>query len=164
MEAQLIPEIDVLIKVAKWLHSHGWQLEKISMPHGQGVNTGNNRNELLAEFNTIGISTENLKFAPEGEDIRARQGNNLWRIECKGLSSGKLTTVKNNFDRAVASAVSYYTRSDGLRLGIALPEWYKKFFPSKLPKALRLAINLWVFLYCGEDEIYEFAPHEEIPE
>ena len=162
-EAQYVPEVDVLIGVAKWLHLKGWQIERLSMPHGQGIDSIANRNKLEAELTTAGIVTSNIKFMQAGEDIRARQGDELWKIECKCLGSGKRTTDKNNFDRAVASVVSYYTQSDGLRLGLALPEWYKKFFPARLPQALREAIELWVFLYCSKDEVYEFAPNEKTP-
>ena len=157
MEAQYVPEPDVLIAVVKWLHSSGWQLERVST---------RNKSKVETELAAVGISINNIDFRREGEDIRARQGDNLWRIECKGLSSGKPETVKNNFDRAVASTVSYYTQRDGLRLGLALPEAYEydKFLRSKLPQALRTAINLWILLYVSaDDEVIVFAPDEEIP-
>ncbi|MBA7622123.1 hypothetical protein ES703_29494 [subsurface metagenome] len=163
MQAQFVPEIDVIISVAKWLHSEGWQLERVSVPRGRGIDRIGNKDKLEAEFTAVGISMDDIEFRREGEDIRARQGSNLWKIECKGLSSGKPTTDKNNFDRAIASAASYYTQINGLRLGLALPEWYKKYFRNKLPQALRVAISLWVFLYASSDEIYVFAPDEEIP-
>ena len=157
MQTPLIPEVDVLIAVAKWLHSSGWQLETVST---------RNINKVKTELTAAGILTNNIEFRREGEDIRARQGDILWRIECKGLSSGKPETVKNNFDRAVASTVSYYMQRDGLRLGLALPEAYEydKFLRSKLPQALRTAINLWILLYVSaDDEVIVFAPDEEIP-
>jgi len=158
LKAQLVPEVDVLIGVAKWLHLNGWQLEKIS-PRGL-----DDEKKIRIELTTTGISIENIKFHHAGEDIRARQGSNLWKIECKSLSDARSQTDRTNFDRAVASTVSYFTQTEGLRLGIALPEWYKAFCKSKLPQALRLAINLWIFLYVDIDEVYEFAPDEEIPE
>ena len=156
MEAQYVPEPDVLIAVAKWLHSSGWQLERVST---------RNKSEVKTELAAVGISTNNIGFRREGEDIRARQGDNLWRIECKGLSSGKPETVKNNFDRAVASTVSYYIQSDGLRLGLALPddEYYLRLLRNKVPQALRVAINLWIFLYLARDEVLVCAPDEELP-
>ena len=107
MQTQYVPEIDVLIAVAKWLHSNGWQLEKVSMPHGKGIDPIRNQDKLEAEFTAFGILMNSIEFSQAGEDIRARQGSNLWKIECKCLSSGKSSTDKNNFDRAVASAVSY---------------------------------------------------------
>ena len=154
MQTPLIPEVDVLIAVAKWLHSSGWQLEKVST---------RNKNKVKTEFTAVGISINNIEFRREGEDIRARQGDNLWRIECKGLTSGKPETVKNNFDRAVASTVSYYDQRDGLRLGLALPEGYDNFLRNKLPQALRTAINLWIFLCASYEDVFVFAPDEGLP-
>ncbi|HUV45854.1 MAG TPA: hypothetical protein VMW45_02165 [Dehalococcoidia bacterium] len=157
-EAQYVAEVDVLIGVAKWLHSNGWQLEKVSPPRGL-----KDEEKMKAGFTAAGIPISNLEFGHVGEDIRARQGEELWKIECKCLSGGRPATDKNNFDRAVASAVSYYTQSKGLRLGLAVPEWYTKFIQKKLPRVLREAVNLWIFLYASKDEIYEFTPEEEIP-
>ena len=154
MQTPLIPEVDVLIAVAKWLHSSGWQLEKVST---------RDKNKVKTEFTAVGISINNIEFRREGEDIRARQGDNLWRIECKGLTSGKPETVKNNFDRAVASTVSYYDQRDGLRLGLALPEGYDNFLRNKLPQALRTAINLWIFLCVSYEDVFVFAPDEGLP-
>jgi len=163
LQAPLIPEVDVLILVAKWLHSNGWQLEGISMPHGRGIDPIRNKAKLETEFTAVGISISNIEFRPIGEDIRARQGSNLWKIECKGLGKGVTQTIKENFDRAVASAVSYYTQRDGLRLGLAVPDDYIKFFRGRVPQALREAINLWIFLCVSYDEVLVFAPDEELP-
>jgi len=156
LQTPYVPEVDVLIAVAKWLYSSGWQLEKVST---------RNKYKVKTEFTAVGISINNIEFRREGEDIRARQGDNLWRIECKGLTSGKPETVKNNFDRAVASTVSYYIQSDGLRLGLALPddEYYLRLLRNKVPQALRVVINLWIFLYLARDEVLVCAPDEELP-
>jgi len=159
---QLVPELDVIIAVAKWLHSGGWQIEEVSMPRGQGIDQIRNRDKLETEFAEVGISTRNIKFKFRGEDIRTRKGGKLWRIECKGLTSGRAQTVKNNFDRAVASAVSYYTQREELQLGLALPEGYNKFLRERIPLALRTTINLWIFLYVAREEVLVFAPDEEI--
>jgi len=70
-------------------------------------------------------------------------------------------TLKNNFDRAVASAVSYYDRK-GIRVGLALPEEYRKHVARKLPRALREALNMWLFLYVVDEEIYVWGPDEDI--
>ena len=163
MEAQYVPEIDVLIAVVKWLHSEGWQLEQVSMPRGRGIDPIKNKAKLESEFTAVGISINSIKFRREGEDIKARQGGNLWRIECKGLSNATHQTDKSNFDRAVASTVSYYNQSDGLRLGLAVPDGYLRLIRNKVPKALREAINLWIFLCVSYDEVLVFAPDEELP-
>ncbi|MBI4186002.1 MAG: hypothetical protein HY530_00655 [Chloroflexi bacterium] len=166
MQPQYVTEIDVIIAVAKWLHSNEWTVERLSIPHGSGLVSGSKaKDKLRNDLTAVGIQTDSIRFLPKGEDIVARQRNSLWRIECKGLSAGKQATVKNNFDRAVASAVSYYDHSEGLRLGIALPDdkQYVRLCRNKLPKALRGAITLWVFLYENINEVYEFSPEEELP-
>ncbi len=162
MQTQYVPdvlEVDVLIGVAKWLYSKGWQLERVS-PHSP-----KDKEKIKAEFTDASISIGNIIFQHSGEDIKARQGSSLWKIECKGLSSGTRETDKNNFDRAVASTVSYYTQSKGLQLGLALPddEYYLRLLRNKVPQALRAAINLWIFLYLARDEVLVYAPDEEIP-
>ncbi len=160
MQTPYVPEIDVIIGVAKWLNLNEWQLEKVSPPLGL-----TDKRKIETELVSYNISTSTIDFRRAGEDIRARKGNTIWKIECKGLSSGEPETVKNNFDRAVASCVSYFTKREELRLGLALPdsEEYKKFLRDKLPQALRETIELWVLLYCSKDEVYEFAPNEVIP-
>ena len=165
MTTQYVQEIDVIIAVSKWLHSNGWQLEGISMPHGKGIDPIRNRAKLEAEFTAVGISISNIEFRSTGEDIRARKDGILWRIESKCLSSGTRKTDKSNFDRAIASTVSYYIQSDGLRLGLALPddEYYLRLLRNKVPQALRVAINLWIFLCLSHDDILVFAPDEELP-
>ena len=160
---QLIPEVDVLIGVAGWLYSNGWQLERISLPTGRGIDVIRNMEKLKTEFATKGISLDDISFRRQGEDIRARRESEIWKIECKGLGEASPQTDKNNFDRAIASTVSYYTQRDALRLGLALPEWYRKLIRKKVPQELRKAINLWIFLYVSHNEVYDFAPSEELP-
>jgi hypothetical protein len=152
-EARYVTEANFLITVAKWLHASGWQLEKVPT---------RDRNRVKHELTTAGISINNIEFRREEEDIRARQRDNLWRIECKDLSSGKRKTVKSNFDKAVASTVSYYAQKDGLRLDLALSDGYNTFLQNKLPQALKEVINLWIFLHLARDEVLVYAPEEEL--
>lgn len=165
MQVQYVPEIDVIVAVAKWLHSEGWQIEVISMPSGQGIDRTSNKNKMKLDFIAAGIPIDKVSFKSQGEDIRAKQGDQLWKIECKGLGDNlPSSTVRNNFDRALASAASYYTQKDKLRLGLALPEEYIKLIRDRVPQALRMSINLWILLYVKFDnEIVVFAPNEEIP-
>lgn len=163
MEAQPIPEIDVIVGVAIWLHSNGWRVERVSMPRGQGISQHSQNEKLESKFKAVGICLDDLVFASQGADIEARCGNEVWRIECKGLGNVAPSTMKNNFDRAIASAVSYYNKKEGLRIGLAVPEDYNRFIRDKLSQALREAINLWIFLYVSYSEVYVFEPREEIP-
>ena len=113
---------------------------------------------------TLGIEPKKVKLLSQGEDIRAKRGSYLWRIECKGLGIDLPTsTVRNNFDMAVATTVSYYTQNDGLRLGIAVPDGYLKFLRDRVPLAFRVAVNLWIFLCASNNDVFVFAPCEEIP-
>lgn len=154
-DKQPIEEIQVIMGVAKWLLSEGWTVDSISVPRGQGLDTQKHKQRAKSIFREVRLSNE-------GPDIIARHGDELWRIECKGLGNGAPSTLKNNFDRAVASAVSYYDQK-GIRVGLALPEAYRKHIMQKLPQALREAINLWLFLYAADEEIYPWGPDEYIP-
>jgi hypothetical protein len=164
METQPVPENDVLIGIAIWLHSQGWQIKKVSMAGGQKIDMTAQKQKLKSNFVSAGIPLDTIKFIRNGPDIEAIKENNIWKIECKGLGDVKPATLKNNFDRAVASAVSYYDRSKELLIGLAFPEvdGYMKLMREKLPRALREAINLWLFIYVDINEIYEFAPTDEI--
>lgn len=153
-DKQPIQEIKVTVGVAKFLRSKGWTVDAISVPHGQGLDTQTHKNDVKSIF-------REMRFCNEGPDIIARHGDELWRIECKGLGNVAPSTLKNNFDRAVASAVSYYDQK-GMRVGLALPEAYRKHIMQKLPRALREAIRLWIFLYVVDEEIYVWGPDEDL--
>ena len=164
MESQYVPEVAVIIAVIKWLHFEGWTVESLSIPSGQKIDSIASKNQVKAQLALLGIEARNVRFASRGEDIRASKDNILWKIECKGLGGEERPqTVRNQFDRALASAVSYYNQNQGLRVGIALPEEYTKHIEGRLPKALRTALNLWVFLYISADDVLlAFAPDEKI--
>jgi hypothetical protein len=165
MESQYVPEVDVLVAVVRYLHSEGWNIESLSIARGQGIDSVGNMNKVKAELAKLGIEEKNVRFVSEREDIRAKKGSSLWRIECKGLAeSMKPPTVRNQFDRALASVVSYYDQTQGLQLGLALPEEYFKHIKARLPQALRTALSLWVLLYVSADnEVVAFAPDEGLP-
>lgn len=164
MQPQYIPEVNVIIAVVRWLHSEGWTIQSLSIPRGQGIDSVSSKNKVKTELAALGIEEKSVRFVPKGEDIRARKGSTLWRIECKSLGADlRSSTLRNQFDRGLASIVSYYDRSQGLQLGLALPEEYFKHIKGRLPQALRIAINLWVFIYVSADElIATLAPHEEL--
>lgn len=115
MEPQYVPELDVLMAVVQWLHSEGWTIERLSVAHGAGIDSVNGKNRVEAELTKLGIERNSVRLVSTGEDIRAKKGDILWRIECKGLAeSMKPPTVRNQFDRALASVVSYYDQTQGL--------------------------------------------------
>jgi hypothetical protein len=164
MQPQYVQEVDVLIAVVKWLLSEGWLIEHLSIPRGQGIDSIADVKKVRAELAGLNVEDGSVRYASKGEDIRATKGGTLWKIECKGLGTEVRTpTVRNNFDRALASTVSYYDKPKGLRLGLALPEEYLKHVEGRLPRALRTALNLWVFLYVkSENMVYTFAPDDTL--
>ena len=160
-----IPEIDVLIATAIWLHKKGYTLESISIPKRQTMSALSQREKLYSKFTTSNIPLTNGLFRPDGPDIIAHFERSSWKIECKGLGEGGNTTLRNNFDRALASAVSYYNQRDGLRLGLAMAECrdYNNLIRDRIPKALREALDMWIFIYsAADDEIYVIEPSEDI--
>jgi len=164
MQPQYIPEVSVIIAVVKWLHSEGWTIQTLSIPRGQGIDSVKSKNKVKAELDALGIEERSVRFVSKGQDITARKGGSLWRIECKGLGTDVASsTIRNNFDRALASAVSYYDQTQGLQLGLALPEEYLSLIKARIPEALRVAINLWVIIYANADELVAaFGPPEEL--
>lgn len=143
----LTPEIDVIIETSLHLSRHGWVIKDISIPRGQVLDYSTQKRELNTKFARGGINVDNIDLRTNGPDIVAVQDEKVWRIECKGLGAGKSQTLRNNFDRAVASAVSYYD-GEATHIGLAIPMEYAflGFVKRRVPKALRNALNLWVFL------------------
>lgn len=160
-----ILEIDVLIATAIWLHTKGCTLESISIPTRQVMSVSAQKEKLRSKFAALNVPLTNELFKPYGPDIVARFERGLWKIECKGLGEGVSQTLRNNFDRALSSAVSYYNQRDGLRLGLAMAEcWdYNYLIRDRIPKALREALDMWIFIYsAADDELYVFEPSEDI--
>lgn len=149
MAFNTIPEIDVLIATAVWLHSQGWRIESVSIARGQGINTQRDKQKLCAKLSAKGISRDSVLFKSSGADLTAKKGSIIWKIECKGLGAGTSQTLRNNFDRTLASAVSYFDRKNGLRIGLAMPrcDTYVNLIRSRIPQTLREVVNLWILLY-----------------
>lgn len=164
MKSQVVvPEIDVLVGVALWLSSRQVVLYEFSIARGQGIDMEAAKSKLNTALDTKGILTEQRSFVPHGPDITAI-GSEYWQIECKGAGTGGRTTQRNNFDRAVSSAVSYYRESspdyghEALNrarpvLGLALPQtaFYMSELKRRVRKELRKALNLWVLVYEPSD-------------
>ncbi len=152
MGKQSVPEIDILVAVGIWLHSNGWHLHSISIPKGSGMKETVQRQKVSTKFSDAGVPLDDLRFIPDGPDIIAIRDPFTWKIECKGLGMGTSQTFRNNFDRALASVVSYYTCRKNILLGLAMPKnnTYYNLIKNKIPSALREAINLWILLYDQE--------------
>ena len=102
---------------------------QISPPSGQGIDH-NYIKETIESF----YGGREPDFVRSGPDIVAVSEKEWWRVECKGIKeNNKTQTHRNNFDRALASVVSYYEdrpdippewngwAKDGVFLGLALP-------------------------------------------
>ena len=160
----LASELEVLIGTALWLLRNGWRVETISIAKGRGLPPVNQQKEEIRKaFNADNAPFDEIMFRPEGPDIIASSHEGIWKIECKGLGGGRAQTHRNNFDRAVASVMSYFD-SPQTRLGLALANDYLWVynFSERLPQTLRVATNLWVFLL-ENGTIYPYKPTEELP-
>lgn len=155
MLRQKIPEIDIIISTALWLNSNDCKLSKISVPKGQGIDNYADKQKIMNKLSSAGVTVGNLNFTHEGADIEALFSGGIWKIECKGLGDGKLSTLRNNFDRALASSVSYYASKTGIRLGLAMPknDTYLSFISNRIPQALRERLDLWIFLYDSNTDL-----------
>jgi hypothetical protein len=162
---ETIPEIDVLIATGIWLHSQGWTIESISVARGQGIDTYEDKQKLRAKFSEAKVPHEDIIFNSSGADLTARKDSTTWKIECKGLGTGTPQTLRNNFDRTLASAVSYFDQKNDLCIGLAMPKDYTyiNLIRSKIPQALREAINLWILLYNPDgNTIVSYEPNKTV--
>ena len=114
------------------------------------------------------------EFTGSGQDIIAVSEKEWWCVECKGVGTGKPQTQRNNFDRALASVVSYYedrpdtpsqwdeyVKDSRVFLGLALPAstQYLKELERRVRSPLRQRLNLWILLY-ERSKIRAVAPVE----
>jgi len=160
----LSSELEVLIATVVWLSKNGWVIEAVSVAGGRGLlPIVHQKEEVIKALESESVRFDETLFKSRGPDIVARSCETIWKIECKGLGKGKRSTHKTNFDRAVASAMSYYDAPQ-TRLGLALANDYVWAYNlgEKLPQALREATNLWVFLLENK-AIYPYEPAEELP-
>ena len=160
----LASELEVLITTTIWLFRNDWNIEAISVARGRGLPpVSYQKEEIRKAFDTENVPFDERMFKPQGPDIVAHSYEGIWKIECKGLGRGRSQTHRNNFDRAVASVMSYFD-TPSTRLGLALANDYLWVynFSERLPQALREANNLWVFLL-EHGTIYTYQPTEELP-
>ena len=153
-----VPEIDVVIASCSWLTQEGLLVDKCSVAAGKGIDALADRAHLIKALNVSHLLSP--VFQQHGPDIVAVSETQRWYIECKGAGGGKPETQRNNFDRAVASVVSYFT-DDGVTLGLAVPatRLYRHFIGTRVPPALRKRLNMWLLLYDPTTrQIQDFAP------
>ncbi len=147
-----VPEIkDVQIATAIWLWNREVRPCQFSVASGKDIDSNSNRERLERELESAGIPRVQ-KFNNTGPDIIGSSRAQYRQIECKGSGTGTKQTFRNNFDRALASVVSYYTdtsRDEQFKdaepyLGLALADVpdYKSELKNRLGKPLRRKLNL----------------------
>jgi hypothetical protein len=157
MKNTIVSETDVLNATISWLKQNDWKISAISLPRGQKeIYLPQQKQEMILFLSNIQIDYTTIKFDHSGPDIIATKNNIKWHIECKGFSGeAKGATQRNNFDRALSSAVSYYDNED-LWIGLSLPNSYKKEVGKRISQSLRRKINLSIFFYDHETKTVEY--------
>ena len=154
-------EIEVLIATSIWLSHREPKptIWRFSLAHGQGINSEVDQSTLKSALDKEGIGGDLILSGGHGPDVTTISSSEFWKIECKGTGIGKKSTQRNNFDRALASVVSYYnamptTSAESVDvprefLGLALPNSrdYRNELERRVRRPLRRALNLWVLLY-----------------
>jgi len=163
---QIVKEIDVLLETIDFLLDRGVKPYRISSPKGKGIDRQSDEQRIWQVLTSNDIPAV-YPFSDEGPDIVGISATEWWQVECKGSGAGKAQTQRNNFDRALASVVSYYEK-EAKKLpknyqgwskaqpywGLALPA--SRAYPNELKKRvrqpLRKVLNFWVLLYETESE------------
>jgi len=164
---QVIQEIDVLVATTVFLKERGVKPYRISVPKGKGIDKTSAEKQIWQVL-TSNSTPDVYPFSEKGPDIIGISETEWWQVECKGSGAGKAPTQRNNFDRALASVVSYYEEeTKGLPkqyeqyrnaqpyLGLALPASpeYLKQLNKRVRQPLRKRLNLWILLYEPEPKI-----------
>ena len=163
-----ILENDVLIATALWLKDRGAILFKCSPASGLGIDLQAEKKRLREALLSDGYENE-IIMESTGPDVFAflKEKEEVWKVECKGAGMGTPQTQRNNFDRALASVVSYFRESTpklSVRLGLALPETHAYLNQLKrVHKDLRKRLDLWILLLDPQDRrsIRAISPDEE---
>ena len=157
--SEVIGEGDVLVATIRFLFRNGSTPTHISVARGKGIDTTSIKKKVKRVFRDESMKSVKPIFMGSGPDIIAVSDDLYWKVECKGSGTGKPATQRNNFDRALASVVSYYedrppgaverVNNTTVALGLALPasEQYLKHLRTRAGTALRRRLNLWVLLY-----------------
>ena len=168
MSDPIIPEVNVLRATISYLAGRGVFPVQMSPPTGQGIDTSNFKKEMTELFSKFGAQPN---FVGNGPDLIGASETEYWLVECKGSGTGKPSTQRNNFDRALASVVSYYedtspdTNTNAIFfLGLALPKTpsYLKELKRRVRIPLRCKLNLWILLYDrATNSISSISPENE---
>ena len=182
-----VKENDVLIAAAGWLLKRKIWPYHCSVAGGKGIDYSSEKERVI---NFLRPFQKVFKEPPEkfpsfskhgpdilGLDLRSSlkdakeqeicpENFEWWQIECKGSGDGKQSTQRNNFDRGVASVVSYYGpsptefRNFKPHLGFALPntEYFKDLLKTRLKRPLRTRLDLWVLVYDSDDKSVHAVP------
>ena len=170
-QSAIISEIEILRATTVFLINRGVAPYQFSLAHGQGSD-GEAFQKLLTN------ALKQVKFQPKfyttGPDICGISATEFWQIECKRSGSGKSQTQRNNFDRALASVVSYYDdvtsklpeefKDAQQCLGLALPSTqdYLRQLTRRVRKPLRQKLTLWILLYdLNTKSIRAVSPSDE---
>lgn len=163
-----VSEPDVLIATTFFLIERGVTPYQFSVAAGRGIDTAGATSRLREAFASVGRSPS---FTGIGADILGFSDSEWWIIECKGSGTGQPQTQRNNFDRALASVVSYFEEEpQGIPhknlkvcLGLALPATraYMNELQRRVRGPLRRRLNLCILLYDpASRKIRLVAPNE----
>ena len=174
MPENVVPELDVLIATVRWLWNRGCRPVRVSRAGGSEAGRYQDQQRLQAELAALNVPS-GWYHSPEGPDVVAIGEGQIWEVECKGAGRGVGSTQRNNFDRAIASVVSYYggwsneakgAQERDRHLAIALPSTrdYMIQLRRRLGRPLRNRIGLWVLLLDpGTRDLVTVAPDEDFP-
>lgn len=159
MEFPIVEESTVLKTTTDYLINRGVLPYRFSVVRGKGINSSEVLTSISQKFTAVGLNPE---FSAFGADIEGISEKEWWRIECKGTGAGTSQTQRNNFDRALASVVTYFelppymsisnikdAKDAKLFLGLALPAspHYLRELKRRVRSSLRMHLNLWILLY-----------------
>lgn len=165
-----ISEPDILIAASVFLITRGVTPYQFSVASGRGLDSTRATERLREACRTMGFTP---RFTGDGADILGISDTEWWIIECKGAGSGKSQTQRNNFDRALASMVSYYEekpqgvgpeyQNTTVCLGLALPatRLYLNELRRRVRAPLRKRLNLWILLYEPNSKLIRAVSPEE---
>jgi len=169
---EIVTEAQVLRATTVYLVGNGATPYQFSIASGKGIDAKSIKSEFQQLFLKVG---HNPSFVSNGPDIMAISDNEWWIIECKGSGTGKPQTQRNNFDRALASVVSYFEDSTDqlpkeyqnveVKLGLAIPSTDQclKELKTRVRKPLRKRLNLCILLYDVESKkIVEISPDQDL--